>query len=162
MSDTILPYADAVEASLGLVAERCPDPTAVVYARLFAQQPRMRAHFWRDSDGAVKGEMLSRTFALILDLVGEGRYAAQMIGTEMITHEGYDIPREVFSTFFSVVRDAAREILQDDWTPAFEAGWLGLLDRIDHLVRDVPRSDVTSDFHRERVAAFEAPFVGEG
>jgi hemoglobin-like flavoprotein len=153
------PFAAAVEESLGLLAERCPDPTPAVYARLFAQQPRMQAHFWRDADGAVKGEMLSRTFALILDLVGDGRYAAQMIGTEMVTHEGYDIPREVFATFFGVVRETAREILGDDWTPAYEAAWDGLLAEIGRLVLGVPRSDVTSDFHRERVAAFEAKFA---
>jgi len=142
MSNTILPYADAVEASLGLVAERCPDPTAVVYARLFAQQPRMRAHFWRDSDGAVKGEMLSRTFALILDLVGEGRYAAQMIGTEMITHEGYDVPREAFSTFFANVGEGLKDVLGPDWTPGYETAWTEMLADVDHFARHTPRSDV--------------------
>ena len=161
MTAQALPYAAAVEQSLELLAERCPDPAPVVYARLFAQQPRMEAHFWRDADGAVRGEMLSRTFSLILDLVGDGRYAAQMIGTEMVTHEGYDIPREIFAIFFGVVRDATREILAADWTADFEAAWQALLAEIDHVVLGVPRSDVTSAWHRERVAAFEARFAGQ-
>ena len=145
-----------IEDSLERLAERNADPTPEVYARLFAAHPQIEVHFWRDSDGAVKGEMLSRTFAAILDFVGERRYAHIMIGTEMVTHEGYDIPREIFATFFGVVRDTARDILGPDWSPRFETAWDELLVEIDRFAQAVPRSDVTSDFHRQRVAAFEA------
>ena len=159
MDDPTFPLAADIEASLELAAERCADPTPVVYARLFDLHPRMQAHFWRDSDGAVKGEMLSRTFAAILDFVGERRYAGLMIGTEMVTHEGYDIPREIFATFFGVVRDGLREILGAEWSPAFDHAWRELLVEIDRFVQAVPRSDVSTDFHRQRVAEFESRFV---
>jgi hypothetical protein len=33
----------------------------------------MQAQFWRDGNGLIKGEMLSRTFAAILDFVGPRR-----------------------------------------------------------------------------------------
>jgi len=150
------PHASDIEASLEMFAERCPDPDAVVYARLFELHPQMSVHFWRDTNGAVKGEMLSRTFAAILDLVGERRYSGHMIGTEMVTHEGYDIPREIFVTFFTVIADAMRQVLGPDWSPAFGAAWSDLLAEIDRYVGATPRSDVSDPFHQKRVAEFEA------
>src|SRR6185437_12316396 len=102
--------AAEIERSLELMAKR-GDPTAAVYGRLFAEQPQMQALFWRDADGAIKGEMLSRVFEAILDFIGERRYADHMIGCEIVTHEGYDVPREVFATFFRVVAATARDEL---------------------------------------------------
>ena len=135
-------YAAAVEASLDALAERDIDPTDAVYARLFEQQPEMKAHFWRDADGAIKGEMLSRVFAAVLDFIGERRYAGHMIGTEMVTHEGYDVPREVFATFFAVVAETLKDLLAADWTPEMETGWREMLADIEHYVGATPRSDV--------------------
>jgi hemoglobin-like flavoprotein len=141
--------AAEIEASLELLAERAGDPTAEVYARLFARHPQMQPHFWRDADGAIKGEMLARTFAALLDFVGERRYADHMMATEMVTHEGYDVPREVFATFFETVRDTARELLGAEWTPAFEAAWTELLAEIDHYLELTPRSDVDNPYFRK-------------
>jgi hypothetical protein len=104
----------------------------------------------------VKGEMLSRVFTAILDFVGERRYAHMMIQTEMVTHEGYDIPREIFGTFFRIVGESAREILAKEWTSEFEAAWAELLVELDRFIAATPRSDVTSAFNQARVAAFEA------
>ena len=123
--------AAEIEASLEQLAELCEDPTPVVYKRLFELQPQMEPYFWRDTNNAIKGEMLSRTFAAILDFIGERRYADHMIETEIITHEGYDVPREVFATFFAVVRDAVRQVL----------GLIEILRRQQHrrpVVRELP------------------------
>jgi hemoglobin-like flavoprotein len=128
------PGAAEIEASLELAAERCEDLTPLVYARVFERHPDMRAHFWRDADGAIKGEMLSRTFSAILDFVGERRYADHMILTEMVTHEGYDVPRQVFATFFGFVRDTVREVAGADWTGDFERAWDELLAEIDRYI----------------------------
>ena len=117
--------------------------------RLFAANPDMAALFWRDTNGAIKGEMLSRVFAAILDFVGERHYASHMIGTEMITHEGYDVPREVFATFFRVVGDTLREMLGGAWTPGMETGWRDMLADIDVYVGATPRSDIVTPY-RER------------
>jgi len=138
MTQPAFAHADEIERSLELAAER-GDPTEAVYTRLFAEQPQMQALFWRDSDGAVRGEMLSQVFAAILDFVGERRYAALMIGNEIITHEGYDVPREVFATFFGVVARTLKDELGPEWTAATDAAWTALLAELDTYVQATPR-----------------------
>ena len=115
----------------------------MVYARLFEAHPAMRALFWRDANDAVKGEMLARTFEAILDFVGERRYADHMIRAELVTHEGYDVPREVFATFFGILADTVRDILEPDWTPAVASAWRELLVEIDRYLGVHP-TDVAS------------------
>lgn len=153
-------YAEAVEASLDAVAELGEDPTERVYARLFADNPDMAPLFWRDTNGAIKGEMLSRVFAAILDFVGERHYASHMIGAEMITHEGYDVPREVFATFFRVVGDTLREMLGGAWTPQMETGWRNMLADIDVYVGGTPRSDVLTPYRERQQGEATAGLVG--
>ena len=154
MTDAFARAAD-IEASLELLAERDIDPTERVYERMFERHPHMKPYFWRDTDGAIRGEMLSRTFAAILDFVGERRYADHMIGTEMITHEGYDVPREVFATFFAIVRDALRDLLGGDWTPAFEGAWTEMLAEIETFAQGTPQGGEVSEFHAARVEKFQ-------
>lgn len=153
MSNAFARAAD-IEASLELLAERDIDPTARVYARMFQQHPQMEPYFWRDTDGKIRGEMLSLAFSAILDFVGPRHYADHMIGTEMINHEGYDVPREVFATFFAIVRDALRDLLAADWTPAFETAWAEMLVEIEAFARGGPRTDAVSEFHAARVETF--------
>lgn len=150
-----------IEASLERLSEVCDDPTPAVYARLFATHPTMEPYFWRDTTGAVKGEMLSRTFEAILDFVGERRYAQHMIGTEMITHEGYLVPRETFITFFAVIRDTMRDLIGADWTPGFETAWTQMLAEIDSYGQATPRSDTSNPYHAARLEAFIAPYAAK-
>ena len=142
-------YTAGVEASLEALAERDIDLTGPVYTLMFQAFPDTEPYFWRDQDGAIKGEMLSQVFSAILDFVGERRYADRMLGTEMVTHEGYDVPREVFASFFGLVRQAARTALGDDWSGEMEAGWSGMLADIETFTLGAPRSDVAfPDFAR--------------
>jgi len=137
-------HAALIEASLELVAERCPDPGPLVYGRLFAAEPALEPYFWRDTTGTIKGEMLSKVFEAILDFVGPRYYAHQLITTEMVSHEGFDVPREVFATFFGIVGDAVREILGADWTPELDVAWAELLAEIATYIGATPRSDVVT------------------
>jgi hemoglobin-like flavoprotein len=134
-------HAAEIEASLETAAEHCPDLTPLVYERLFARHPEMKALFWRDGNGAIKGEMLARAFEAILDFVGERRYADHMLGAEVVTHEGYDVPRSVFATFFPVVRDTVADVAGADWTPRMAAAWDQMLVEIDlYVSRGVERN----------------------
>ena len=127
-------HARAIEASLEVAAERGGDLTAPVYALLFSRQPHMEALFCRDKDGSIRGEMLMRVFEALLDFIGERRYAGNMIQCEVITHEGYDVPREVFATFFDVVAQVVREACGPDWTEAMDEAWRRTLADMDDYV----------------------------
>jgi hemoglobin-like flavoprotein len=127
--------ADLIVESLELAAERCEDLTPLVYARLFREQPQMEALFWRDSNGAIKGEMLARVIEAILDFVGERLYASRLIQCEVVTHAGYDVPPEVFGVFFGVVAATLRELLGEAWTAPIDAAWTDLLADLDFYVK---------------------------
>lgn len=87
----------------------------------------MEALFWRDAGGLIKGEMLMRVFEAILDFIGERRYADRLIQCEVVTHDGYDVPPEVFATFFGVVGEVVRETCGAAWTTALDGAWERLL-----------------------------------
>jgi hemoglobin-like flavoprotein len=126
---------DLIEQSLEIAAERCPDLTAPVYARLFAAHPEMEELFWRDTDHAVKGEMLARVIMAILDFVGPRHYARTLIQCEVVTHDGYGVPPETFAVFFGTVRDTLREVCAEAWTGEIEAAWRALLEALDFYVK---------------------------
>ena len=133
-----------IEASLELAAERCADLTPLVYARLFAEHPKMQALFWRDTSNAIKGEMLAKVFEVILDFIGERQYAARLIQCEVLTHEGYDVPPDVFRTFFATVAATIRDVLGRDWTPAIDKAWSRLLAELDFYVTHTNQSETAS------------------
>jgi len=126
--------AEPIVESLELAAERCEDLTPLVYARLFREQPQMAELFWRDTNGAIKGEMLARVIEAILDFVGERLYASRLIQCEVVTHAGYDVPPEVFGVFFGVVAATLKDLLGGAWTREFEEAWWRLLADLDFYV----------------------------
>jgi len=134
--------ADAIEQSLEIAGERGGDLTAVVYARLFERQPDMQALFWRDTTGAIQGEMLMKVFEAILDFVRARRYADHLIQTEIVTHAGYDVPPDVFATFFRLVAEVVEEICGPDWSPAMAQAWRRVLADLDHYVTHPDRAAV--------------------
>ena len=136
--------ADLIEESLELAAEACEDLTPLVYARLFREQPQMEALFWRDSNGAIKGEMLARVIEAILDFIGERLYAQRLIQCEVVTHAGYDVPPEVFGVFFGVVAATLRELLDEAWTAPIDAAWTDLLADLDFYVTHPDQSETAA------------------
>ena len=127
-------HAEAIELSLEIAGERGGDLTPIVYGRLFERQPEMKALFWRDTSGAILGEMLMRVFEAILDFVRARRYADHLIQTEVVTHAGYDVPPDVFATFFGLVAEVVQETCGPDWTPAMADAWRRTLADLDHFV----------------------------
>ena len=127
--------AEAIEQSLEIAAERGGDLTPVVYGRLFARQPEMKLLFWRDTQGSIQGEMLARVFEAILDFVRRRQFAHQLIQTEVVTHAGYDVPPDVFATFFGLVAEVVEETCGPDWSPAMAQAWRRTLADLDYYVR---------------------------
>jgi hemoglobin-like flavoprotein len=101
-----------------------------VYAKLFARYPDMRPLFVRDTTGAVRGEMLARTIDAILDYLDGDHYATNLIRSESVTHDGYGVPPQTFSTFYAVLAATVEEVLGAEWTPAMADAWRELLDAL--------------------------------
>lgn len=118
---------DDIIQSFELAAERCADLTPLVYEKLFARFPEMLPLFVRDRTGAVRGEMLARTIDTIFDYLEGDHYATNLIRTEIVTHEGYGVPPEIFARFFETLAATMKDLLADDWSAAMAQSWEELL-----------------------------------
>lgn len=96
----------------------------------------MEPLFVRDTTGAVRGEMLAVALQCLLDMLGPGQYAANLIAAERVNHDGWDVPRPVFARFFPLVMETVRDLLGPDWTADMDAAWQGLLARIAALTAE--------------------------
>lgn len=124
-----------IEASLEAAAEVHEDLTPFVYERLFAVHPEMEILFFRDRNGQIRGEMLTRAFEAILDFVGDRRWAHTLIQTEVVTHAGYDVPPDVFAVFFGTVAETIKAEIGEAWTANTDGAWSRLLSELDWYVK---------------------------
>ncbi|WP_027518218.1 globin [Bradyrhizobium sp. WSM1417] len=120
-----------IEQSFELAASRCTDLTPHVYQRLFEQHPETRAMFRTQGSELVMGSMLALTIEAILDFAGDRRGQFRLIACEVVSHDGYGTPRELFIAFFAVIRDTLRDLLRDEWSPDIAQAWDRLLIEID-------------------------------
>lgn len=120
-------HRPALEASLELAVSHIGDPQPAIYASLFARHPAVEAEFWRDTSGRIRGEMLARSFEMVVDLVAphapEGGWGGAFLGTEAVTHDAYGISRTVFADFLPIVAAVIRDGCGDGFTPAMAAAW---------------------------------------
>ncbi|PSO28908.1 globin [Bradyrhizobium sp. MOS002] len=120
-----------IEQSFELAASRCTDLTPLVYQRLFEQHPETRAMFRTQGGELVMGSMLALTIEAILDFAGDRRGQFRLIACEVVSHDGYGTPRELFTAFFAVIRDTLRDLLRDEWSEDIAQAWDRLLIEID-------------------------------
>ncbi|WP_333587106.1 globin [Phenylobacterium sp.] len=126
--------AQALIDSLDRVAERSADPAPEVYARLFARHPEMEALFVRDTQGAVRGQMLAQAVETLLDFAGARTFAPNMLRSEVHNHADMGVPPEVFPAFYLAMSEAFAETLGEDWTPAMQDAWSAFTAEVSRLV----------------------------
>jgi hemoglobin-like flavoprotein len=125
---------DPITHTLELVADKCGDPTDLVYQRLFAQYPDLKPLFLLDKDDSAKGNMLSQVLECFLDFGDTGHYAISLISCERINHEHIGVPPETFDTFFTTIAETFKDVLKDDWTPEIDKAWASLLTNLTDAV----------------------------
>jgi hemoglobin-like flavoprotein len=123
-----------IERSFELAAERCEDLTPLVYRRLFNAHPEARAMFRTQGSDLVKGSMLALTIDAILDFAGERTGHFRMIECEVVSHDAYGTPRQLFTEFFRIIADTLREILGAEWSAEIGEAWQRLLSEIEGIV----------------------------
>lgn len=92
--------------------------------------------FRTEGSDLVKGSMLALTIEAILDFVGDRTGRFRMIECEVISHDAYGTPRDLFVAFFGVIAETLRDILQSDWTPEIDAAWRRLLADVNEIVAE--------------------------
>jgi hemoglobin-like flavoprotein len=132
--------AHLIEASLEAVAHHAGDPTTLVYERLFELAPALRDLFVRDTDGSVRGQMLQQVFETVLDLVEGNHYGGTLIASEWVNHQNLGVPAGQFELFFTAMIEAFRDILGDDWTPAFDEAWASVTAQVADIVAQRARA----------------------
>ncbi|MCP4619126.1 MAG: globin [Bradyrhizobium sp.] len=125
-----------VERSFELAGERCGDITPLVYRRLHAERPETLTMFRTEGSELVKGSMLAMTIEAILDFAGERSGKFRMIVCEVMSHDAYGTPREIFVAFFGVIMRTLQETLGPDWTAEMDAAWRKLLGEIEAVVAE--------------------------
>jgi len=78
--------------------------------------------------------MLAFTIDAILDFAGERRGHFRMIECEIVSHDAYGTPPELFNAFFRIIAETLRELLGADWSTVIKDAWRKLLDEIDGVV----------------------------
>ena len=119
-----------IERSFELAAERCADLTPPVYRRLHAERPETLTMFRSEGSELVKGSMLAMTIEAILDFAGPRSGKFRMIECEVVSHDAYGTPRELFVDFFCVIRDTLREVLGREWSRDIDEAWERLIAEI--------------------------------
>ena len=123
-----------IQRSFELAAARCGDLTPLVYQRLHRTHPETVAMFRSEGSKLVKGSMLAFTIEALLDFAGERSGRFRMIECEVLSHDAYGTPRDLFIAFFGVVADTLRELLGSDWTDDINAAWQELLAEIEQFI----------------------------
>jgi hypothetical protein len=82
----------------------------------------------------VKGSMLALTIDAILDFAGDRTGHFRLIQCEVVSHDAYGTPRELFGKFFGVIADTLRNLLGTDWSAEMESAWRKLLVEIHSVV----------------------------
>jgi hemoglobin-like flavoprotein len=116
-----------IERSFELAAERCEDLTPLVYRRLLAKYPETQTMFRSEGSDLVKGSMLAMAIEAILDFAGERSGKFRMIQCEVASHDAYGTSRELFVSFFGVIRDTLRDVLGREWSRDIDEAWEELL-----------------------------------
>jgi hemoglobin-like flavoprotein len=125
-----------IERSFELASERCADLTPLVYRRLHAERPETLTMFRSEGSELVKGSMLAMTIEAILDFAGERSGKFRMIECEVVSHDAYGTPRELFVAFFGVIMRTLQEVLGPDWTAEIDQAWRELLGEIERMVAE--------------------------
>jgi hemoglobin-like flavoprotein len=128
--------SNPIQRSFELAAERCADLTPLVYERLFRDHPEAQTMFRTQGSDLVKGSMLAMAIEAIMDFAGERAGQFRMIACEVLSHDAYGTPRDLFFAFFGIIADTLRELLGEDWSDEMSAAWRTLISDIENEIAE--------------------------
>ncbi len=122
---------ELVEHSLELIAERDLDIVPLVYRRLFAGRPELRALFAIEETGELRsgmGNMVNEVLRLVLaGTDAELRNEAQ---AAVVFHVGWGLRVDMYRDVLRALMAAVHEGCAEGWTADMAAAWSAQLDRV--------------------------------
>ena len=123
--------AAIITSTLETVSERCGEPPAAIFARLYAMDAKFEPLFVMDTDGGVRGSMLETSLNCMIGVAeGESETPRLLIEAARMIHDGYGLTPAEVDLMFVAMRDVFREIMADDWTGQVDKEWAALLDEL--------------------------------
>lgn len=119
-----------VTASLERLADRVGDPTLLIYQSLFQRHPDYEDMFVLDTNGDVRGEMLSQAFDMLMRADVDDSMADVLVKATRFAHDGYNVSEDQFDSFFETIRDVTKRELGGDWNEADDAAWTAAITRL--------------------------------
>ena len=119
-----------VSQSLERLSEIAGDPSVLIYDRLFEQHPEYRELFVFDTNGDVRGEMLSQAFDVLLRTDQGDKSADVLMRANRFAHDGYGVSEDAFNSFFEIIQQVTKDQLGDAWSPEMGEGWHTILDQL--------------------------------
>jgi len=113
--------SDPISTSFELAAEKSEDITDIIYEKYFTACPGSEA-LMSHIDQGVKGKMLQEVIRLIM--VEDYTQEEQYLNFEVKFHQGsYSVERHMYGNLLHSVHAAIKELIDGDWTEAFEDAW---------------------------------------
>jgi hypothetical protein len=125
--------SDAIHWTLDTVATRLGDPKDEIYARLFAQRPDFEELFIMDTDGGVRGSMLSTSLNCVLGVAAGSETPGLLLEAARMIHDGYGLSDGDIDLMFRIIRDVCRDTVGEDWTAELDQHWTTLLDTLSQI-----------------------------
>lgn len=129
--ESVSAMLELVEHSLELIAERDLDIVPLVYRRLFAGRPELRALFAIEDTGELRsgmGTMVNEVLRLML--AGTDSELENEAQAAVVFHVGWglrlDMYRDVLRSLMAAVHDGCAE----GWTAEMAAAWSAQLERV--------------------------------
>lgn len=118
-----------IHESVDKLATRIEWLSSTVYKRFFQLHPEARVMFGADIGDVAKGNMLTGIFCAVMDQA-EGISGDDRTFFWASDHVAYNATLPMYPAMFSVLMDAMRECLGDDWNDEVASAWGRQFDRM--------------------------------
>jgi hemoglobin-like flavoprotein len=117
---------DLIRSNFALVVDRAPDLVERFYARLFTEQPQLKAMFGRRSEKA-QAEMLTQALLAVVDHLEDPAWLVSTLAPMGDKHRTYGVKDEMYGLVAASLIGALKDVSGPDWNADVEAAWLGAL-----------------------------------
>lgn len=117
---------ELIRANFALVVERSPDIVERFYARLFTEQPQLKALFGRRSEKA-QAEMLTGALIAVVEHLEDASWLVNTLAPMGDKHRTYGVKDEMYPMVAGALLGTLKEVGGPDWNEPTAAAWLGAL-----------------------------------